>query len=342
MLSIFGVLGILFAGVAADALLSHPTKADDDSDDLPDDGAGEDTNGLDGGAGDLLDDPEEDAEGNPVSDDLPDPQDAAVSLQGGEGNDLMSGGGAADTLSGGAGDDQIDAKGGADTIDAGSGNDMVWAGAEDDDISGGFGDDTLYGQAGDDVVTGDFGADLLFGHEGDDTLSGGAGADTLMGGMGGDELFGGSDGDWLAGGEGDDSLFGGAGSDILDGNAGDDQLSGLDGAQDDGQTDYLNGGTGNDVLTLGMGDHGMGGDCEDSFVVQEWLAEGNVARIADYDFVQDQIVVVYDSTAHPDPQLSLATKSDGDDVTILLDGAPVAVVTGGSSVFLSDIRLSAA
>ena len=72
------------------------------------------------------------------------------------------------------------------------------------------------------------------------------------------------------------------------------------------------------------------------------MAQGSVTTIADYDFTQDQIVVVYDPAAHPDPQLSLAKTDENDDVTIMLDGAPVAVVTGGSPVFLSDIRLAAA
>lgn len=344
MLTIFGLLGALFAGVAADALLSTRSEPDDAADDRPED----DEDPLQGAGGDLLDEPAPDhdrgaggRETGPVSDDIADPADAPVVAQGGAGDDLLSGGGAADRLGGGAGNDQIDAMAGDDTIDAGFGNDIIWAGDGNDDLYGAAGNDTLHGQAGDDLVTGDFGDDSLFGHDGDDSLAGGAGADALLGGMGDDRLDGGADPDWLAGGEGNDTLQGGAGSDTLDGNAGDDRLSGLDGAQDDGLTDYLNGGDGNDLLDIGAGDHATGGTGADTFALQQWLSEGSVATITDYDFVQDQIVVVYDPAAHPNPQLSLSANDDNDNVTILLDGAPVAVVSGGS-VFLSDIRLAAA
>ena len=118
-------------------------------------------------------------------------------------------------------------------------------------------------------------------------------------------------------------------------------MSGLNGGRDDSALDYLNGGRGDDLLDIGGGDHATGGEDADTFALQEWLSEGKVATIADYDFLQDQIVVVYDPAAHPDPQLTLSSDEETENVTILLDGAPVAVVSGGS-VFLSDIKLAAA
>ncbi len=78
------------------------------------------------------------------------------------------------------GDDQDLATGGlgADTVDGGAGNDSV---------AGGEGDDVVRGGTGADVVSGQDGNDQLFGGEGDDTLIGasdGAGNDTLDGGEG--------------------------------------------------------------------------------------------------------------------------------------------------------------
>jgi Ca2+-binding RTX toxin-like protein len=203
------------------------------------------------------------------------------------------------------------------------------------------GSDSLQGQDGDDLVLGGAGSDELSGQMGDDTLRGGEGNDTLLGGMGQDLADGDAGDDWLAGGEGNDTLAGGSGSDTLDGNAGDDRLSGLVGQDDDSHVDFLNGGTGNDTMIPGSGDHAYGDAGEDEFIVHDWLRQGGVAHVTDYDATLDRLVVVYDPAVHPDPILSLEVTPDGSESTLLLDGLPMATIRG-DIVDLAEIDLRAA
>ncbi|MFZ1480220.1 MAG: calcium-binding protein, partial [Paracoccaceae bacterium] len=105
---------------------------------------------------------------------------------------------------------------------------------------------------------------------------------------------------------------------------------------------FLNGGDGDDTLTLGAGDHGTGGAGADDFILSQWLGEGGFATIADYQAGEDQIVVVYDPATHADPELTLAPVDGTSDVTILLDGAPVGLVTGGAGMDVGEITLMAA
>ena len=125
--------------------------------------------------------------------------DGPATLDGGAGNDVLTGGDGGATITGGAG---------LDTITGGTGNDDLRGGDDNDQINGGEGQDTLFGDAGNDLLNG--GGD-------DDTLNGSAGSDTLNGGDGADVLNG-------NGGSGD-ILTGGAGDDILDGGDGDDRVS---------------------------------------------------------------------------------------------------------------------
>lgn len=337
MFTILGLLGALLAGVTADALMSSRQETDDDEDQA---NGPEET----GDGGNLLDDLDGQTGGqdrSPVSDDFDDPVEDGQDITGDAANDILSGGQGDDAIRGEGGSDLIDGRDGDDSIEAGSGNDFVSAGSGADTVDGGDGNDRIEGQAGDDSLVGGTGNDALAGHEGDDSLLGQAGADTLTGGTGSDVLDGGTGDDWLAGGEGNDRVFGAAGSDVLDGNAGDDWISGLQGDVDDFDADFLNGGTGNDSLVLGSGDFATGGDGDDDFVLQEWLTEGGVAHIDDYDAARDQLIIAYDPAAHPDPALTLELSPDGAQSTVLLDGAPVATVRG-SPIILSDIQLKAA
>jgi Ca2+-binding RTX toxin-like protein len=88
----------------------------------------------------------------------------AKALNGGAGNDTLTGYASADTLSGGEGNDAMSGR---------DGNDRLNAGAGDDSLAGDGGSDTLHGDAGNDI---------LQGGTGDDTLHGGAGNDILAGG----------------------------------------------------------------------------------------------------------------------------------------------------------------
>ncbi len=277
----------------------------------------------------------------PVSDDVEDPLPEEVRLSGSYKADILSGSNANDVIDGWGGNDLIDGRDGDDLIRSGRGDDAVWGGGGADTILGGEGADSLNGQDGDDLLKGGAGADLLTGHSGEDVLNGGGGADTLLGGLGNDVVAGGEGDDWLSGGEGGDRLSGGDGSDIIDGNAGNDWLSGLVGNADDFDEDFLNGGVGNDRLVLGSSDNAYGDDGEDKFVLHDWLAEGEVAHVSDYDSSQDKLIVVYDPAVHPDPSLTVEVNDDGTESTLLLDGTPLATVRG-DPVDIADIAVRAA
>jgi Ca2+-binding RTX toxin-like protein len=197
-----------------------------------------------------------------------------IAINGGAGNDILTGTDGGDTLNGGDGDDMINGGGGDDTMDGGSGNDWMSGDAGNDVLRGSFGNDTLSGSEGNDsldggrsndVLNGEAGDDSLTGGHGDDVLSGGAGMDSLSGSSGDDVLDGGDQDDFINGGTDQDSILGGDGNDTLrgsDGNdtifggAGDDAVNGGDGNDsidgDDGN-DALNGGDGNDSI---LGDQG--------------------------------------------------------------------------------------
>jgi Ca2+-binding RTX toxin-like protein len=95
------------------------------------------------------------------------------------------------------------------TIDGGSGNDLLTGGSARSVIIGGTGNDALYGGAGDDVLLGGDGNDDLCGGDGNDVLVGGNGNDILAGGDGRDVIIGSQDNDQLNGGNDEDVLIGG-------------------------------------------------------------------------------------------------------------------------------------
>lgn len=107
---------------------------------------------------------------------------------------ILAGGGGADTLIagtqtgphdraneayGGEGDDVI--RGGGSQLNA-------WGDAGNDTITGSSAGDYLHGGSGDDVISGGAGADFITGGDGADILSGGAGADRMLGGAGADRF----------------------------------------------------------------------------------------------------------------------------------------------------------
>ena len=90
-------------------------------------------------------------------------------------------------VSGGNGNDRITLGPRTDVpsvVDGGAGDDRVTGGRADDVITGGDGNDRVSGGAGADQLFGAAGADRLFGDAGDDELSGGDGRDLLNGGTG--------------------------------------------------------------------------------------------------------------------------------------------------------------
>jgi Ca2+-binding RTX toxin-like protein len=95
------------------------------------------------------------------------------------------------------------------TVDGGDGNDVLTSGGGDDVVEGGAGIDILYGGAGADALLGEIGNDTLFGGSGNDVLIGGEGNDLVFGDLGQDLLIGGLGQDLLNAGDGEDILIGG-------------------------------------------------------------------------------------------------------------------------------------
>jgi Ca2+-binding RTX toxin-like protein len=85
---------------------------------------------------------------------------AGVSIDGGDGNDVLWGNSGDDTINGGAGNDQIDGGPGNDTINGGTGDDIIYGGDGNDNLTGGTGSDILHGGAGDDTLN--FNADGVY------------------------------------------------------------------------------------------------------------------------------------------------------------------------------------
>ena len=144
-----------------------------------------------------------------VPDDLNDGN--IVDIEGGSGDDVLTGNELDNEIIGGDGDDTIFGGDGADELQGDAGRDKLSGGNQGDDLRGGDGNDLLKGQAGADELRGGDGNDKLIGSGGDDSLKGEKGDDTLSGGNGADDLNGA---------DGDDTLIGGAGADNLQGGRG--------------------------------------------------------------------------------------------------------------------------
>lgn len=203
-----------------------------------------------------------------------------LSLNGGDGNDVISaagarlgnvilainGGNGADTITGTAQNDSINGGDGNDSINGDTGNDTLTGGLGDDVLNGNSGDDSINGGEGNDVLGGGAGNDLLDGSFGNDTLDGDDDNDTLLGGFGDDYLLGDRGDDSLEGGSGLDTLLGAAGNDTLDGGRNEDMLlghSGHDVLRGDHGDDTIRGHNGNDTIDGGDGNDvifGLDGD----------------------------------------------------------------------------------
>src|SRR5207302_6080368 len=106
-------------------------------------------------------------------------------VDGGDGNDTLTGSPGADTIWGGAGNDHLNGGGGADQIFGGLGDDELTAtGSVGANLDGGDGDDTINGSEGDDIIHGGAGLDHIYGNGGNDTIYGEAGDDVILGGAG--------------------------------------------------------------------------------------------------------------------------------------------------------------
>ena len=221
-----------------------------------------------------------------------------VTIDGGNGDDTLTGGSGPDVIMGGAGNDTITGNDGADLldgglqadsgtnvnfIDGGNGPDTIIGGAGVDTIDGGRGADTINTFEGNDIISGGNGNDLInagTGNDsiaggpandtinagpGDDSVSGGTGQDIILGGSGVDDLLGGPSADDIQGGPGNDTIRGGDGADTLSGGTGDDNVSGNTGSDSisgDAGNDVLSGNSGNDTLIGGGGNDTLTGGAD--------------------------------------------------------------------------------
>lgn len=245
-------------------------------------------------------------------------------INGGDGNDSITGGANWDVLHGNNGNDVLNGLGGSDQVYGDAGNDVVYGGDGQDYVYGGFGNDSVNGDAGNDNVVGGFGADVvnggdgadnLFGDsdgsmvvalsdgtyyapetawDGNDTMNGGTGndmmfgqggADSMIGGLGDDGMDGGSGNDKIYGGDGIDNITGGSGNDVIYGGYGNDMINAGAG------NDYVNGGAGDDWISGGAGNDVLtGGTGKDHFVFCEASCVGD-DHITDFTttIMRDQI-----------------------------------------------------
>jgi trimeric autotransporter adhesin len=273
-------------------------------------------------------------------------------LFGGTGNDQLFGGTGQDQLDGGAGNDLLDGGAGADHMQGGTGNDLLIVdnlhdvALDNTPGPNGGGTDTLRVddafadslQAADRpasvtflfsdslgvtlpqdvegytqqvapgiehvVLSGTANHDVL-GNSGDNHLTGNAGDNALYG-RGGDDV--------LSGGDGNDLLDGGAGRDLLEGGAGDDILTG------GSATDQLYGGDGDDILNGGLGsDELYGGAGNDTFMIG--LSDSAVETIFDHEGSNRLSLEGFEGG-------TIQTALVGDDLYLIVDANPVAVVSG--------------
>lgn len=262
----------LSGGLGTDVLkgeAGNDTLNGDGGDDILDGGAGADTHN--GGTGfDLADygtrttavtadldgvaDDGETVEADNIKPDIEE-------IDGGSGDDTLTGSNGVNVLDGGAGDDLLDpGRGAGDRLTGGNGNDTVTYSARTAAVTldlDGVADDGEVGEL--DVIETD--VENLTGGAGNDRLAGGAGVNLLSGGAGNDVLDGGNGGDLLLGGSGIDTADYSARTAAVtadpDG-VGDD---GEAGEHDDVETDVegLAGGTGNDILTGWTGTNVLSG-----------------------------------------------------------------------------------
>lgn len=247
------------------------------------------------------------------------PDRLTIVIDGGAGNDKITGSPARDLIQGGDGNDFLYGAGGDDAIGGGSGDDVINGDNGSDDLYGDDGRDHLYGQQGDDRLLGGDGSDYLNGSSGNDRIDGGRGDDSLQGGEDRDQLQGNDGDDWIFGGAGDDGIGGGSGRDVINGDEGDDWIYGDDGVNalyGNAGADRVFGRVGLDFMRGGVGLDRIngGGDDFDVFGVDDSdLRRGGVNPIASNKV--EGVITAIDLTTN---QVTLQTRS-GEKVSITLN-----------------------
>jgi len=285
--------------------------------------------------------------------DLTDP-DGALTIEGGEGRDVISLGGGAHLIRAGGGDDRITLTDPTDGthVDGGDGNDTLWL----------FGPDGLritVAEDGSGIAEWDEGR---LTYESIETLQGSsngafvdatateAGVDirlfgndiTMLGGSGDDRLEGNGT---LRGGDGDDLLFGDG---LLDGGAGDDILAGQGTLMGGEGNDLLigrglmDGGAGDDVLSTELlfpdapfaSIVMIGGEGMDRFEINLTAAYGDLDQfdspVRIVDFAPGEIIALsieYEEGVDP-PEVTVEPDLETNSLRVIVGGGVVAVAEG--------------
>jgi Ca2+-binding RTX toxin-like protein len=194
------------------------------------------------------------------------------------------------TINGGNGNDILTGTSGNDTIDGGNGNDNVNGGDGNDNITGGNGDDTLIGGRGSDILDGGNGDDMLdagsgnnqlTGGNGDDIMRAGDGNNTFDGGNGNDTITAGNGNNIITGGNGNETVTLGNGNNTFVGGSGNDRVTVGNG------NNNLTGGNGNDVFHVGTGNNTLtGGNGNDIFAFGPGFGKDIVTDFAHGDHVE--------------------------------------------------------
>ncbi|MEP4194788.1 MAG: sulfatase-like hydrolase/transferase [Aliishimia sp.] len=243
-------------------------------------------------------------------------------VEGGGGDDLLSGDAGANILNGQMGDDELRGKFGNDKLFGMQGDDVLAGDGGNDQLLGGQGNDTLGGGDGDDLLQGGNDDDILFGSNGEDRLNGQNGNDILFGGEGDDSLLGGNGDDLLRGNLNDDTLDGGVGNDNLRGGDGDDTLIaglGNDALFGEEGADALHGGLGDNTLHGGRGG-GVFDGFMDTFVFAQNETDTSFNRIRDFELGLD-VLDLSDfgfTSIEANIQPKAAARGDGADMAILM------------------------
>jgi Ca2+-binding RTX toxin-like protein len=202
-----------------------------------------------------------------------DPREAGVTITGTSGRDNYVGSNFADTINLGDGNDFVLGGGGADIIlgssaalSAANDKDTIYGEGGNNTIDGGVGSDLIVGGAGDELLQGNFDDDTIFGEAGNDRIYAMTEADPTASGIG-DVLIGGAGLDSIFGSNGNDYLYGGLDNDSLEGNGSIDVLLGESG------NDTMRGGSGNDVFYSGIGVNFMYGDGDNDVFLSEGTSD---------------------------------------------------------------------
>lgn len=222
------------------------------------------------------------------------------------GRDLIEGTAEDDTIEGTAGDDAIQSFAGNDSVDAGEGDDLVWTGYGQDTVSADAGDDAIFLGFDDDV----YGAYDLGADEGHDSIDGGSGNDTITTNLGSHSI---------TGGYGNDVIHDEGGTVYIDGGEDHDLIYSQDAGNPDAP-DTLLGGDGDDTIYAGAHDIVDGGDGADAIYLSSASTAAAEIVLERHDSLTVEIAADYDGRGE------YTLEQDGDDVRVLLDGRPLALL----------------